>query len=58
VVVVTVCRCGELEGSVTDIVEGFIVDTESLVRVLHKLVDRESSVVWLDDGVGDLVALG
>jgi len=31
-----------------------VVDTESLVRVLDKLVDGEGGVVWLDNGVRDL----
>ena len=44
----------ELQGSETDIVQGLVIDTECLVRVLDKLVDGESSVVWLDDSVGDL----
>ena len=51
---VTVGGGVELQGSETDIVEGLVIDTEGLVRVLDKLVDREGSVVWLDNGVGDL----
>ena len=53
-VVVTVSGGLEFEGSVADVVESFIVDTEGLVGVLDKLVDGEGSVVWLDDSVGDL----
>ena len=45
----------ELEGSEADIVKSFVVDTEGLVRVFDQLMNRERSVVRLDDGVGDLV---
>jgi hypothetical protein len=54
VVQVTVGGGVELQGSETDIVKGLVIDTEGLVRVLDKLVDGEGSVVWLDNGVGDL----
>jgi hypothetical protein len=30
-----------------DVVEGFIIDAESLVRVFNQLVDGERRVVWL-----------
>ena len=54
VVEITVSWGVELECTEADIVESFVVDTESLVGVLNKLVDGEGSVVWLDNGVGDL----
>jgi hypothetical protein len=54
VVQVTVGGVVELESPHADVVEGLVVDTEGLVRVLDKLVDGEGSVVWLDNGVGDL----
>jgi hypothetical protein len=54
VVQVTVSGGVELQGSETDVVEGLVIDTEGSVRVLDKLVDGESGVVWLDDSVGDL----
>lgn len=44
----------ELQGSETNVVQGLVIDTEGLVRVLDKLVDGECSVVWLDNGVRDL----
>ncbi len=31
-----------------------VVDAEGLIGVLNQLVDRESSVVWFNDSVGDL----
>jgi hypothetical protein len=54
VVVVAVSGGLEFKGSVTDVVKGFVVDTECLVRVLNQLMNGESGVVRLDDGVGDL----
>lgn len=42
---------GELEGAEANVIESFIVNTERLVGVLHQLVNRESSIVRLDDGV-------
>ena len=54
VVQITVGGGVKLQGSETDVVEGLVIDTEGLVRVLDKLVNGEGSVVWLNDGVGDL----
>jgi hypothetical protein len=54
VVQVTVGGVVELESPHADVVEGLVVDTEGLVRVLDKLVDGEGGVVGLDNGVGDL----
>lgn len=55
---VTVLWSRELEGSEANVVEGFVVDTEGLVRVLDQLVNGEGSVVWLDDGIRDLRGRG
>jgi hypothetical protein len=54
VVQISVGWVGELEGSHADVVESLVVDTEGLVGVLDQLMDRESSIVWLDNGVRDL----
>jgi hypothetical protein len=54
VVVVTVSWCLEFECSETDVVQGFVVDTEGLIGVLDQLVNGEGGIVWLDDGVRDL----
>jgi len=54
VVQVTVGGCVELQGSHANIVKSLVIDTEGLVRVLNQLMDRESCVIWLDNGVGDL----
>lgn len=54
VVQVTVGGVGELEGAHADVVQSLVIDTEGLVGVLDQLVNGESSVVRLNDGVGDL----
>ena len=54
VVQVAVGGSGQLQGPEADVVEGLIVDTVSLVSVLHQLVDGEGGVVRLYHGVGDL----
>ena len=54
VVQVTVGGVVELESPHADVVEGLVVDTEGLVRVLNELVDGEGGVVGLDNGIGDL----
>ena len=45
---------GELECTETDVIESFIVKNHTLVGVLHELVDGESGVVGLNNGIGDL----
>ena len=49
VVEVPIRRGRKLKGPEADVVEGFIIDTESLTRVFDGLVDRfrKSSIVWL-----------
>ena len=44
---VTIGGGGELESSEADIVKSFVINAESLVRVLHKLVNGEGGVVRL-----------
>merc|ERR1711981_1163772 len=45
---------GELEGSEANIVEGLVVNAHDIIGVLDELMDREGSVVWLDNGIGHL----
>jgi hypothetical protein len=54
VVQVTVRRVGELESAHADIVQSLVIDAEGLVRVLNQLMNRQSGVVGLDDGIRDL----
>jgi len=51
---ITVGWGGELEGSEADIVKGFVINDHNLIGVLDKLMDREGSVVWLNNGIRDL----
>ena len=54
VVEVPVGGGGQLEGAEADIVQGFVVDAESLVRVLDQLVDGQRRVVRLHNCVRHL----
>jgi hypothetical protein len=54
---VTIGGVGELEGTEADLIEGFIINTEGGIRVLHELVNGEGSIVGLNDRVGDLRGL-
>jgi hypothetical protein len=51
---ITVGWGGELEGSEADIVKGFVINAHNLIGVFDKLMDREGSVVWFNNGIGDL----
>merc|ERR1711896_36585 len=51
---ITIGGGGELKSSEADIVEGFVIDDHALIGVLNELMDGESGVVGLDNGVGDL----
>ena len=48
---ITVGWGGELKGSEADIVKSFVINAHNLIGVLDKLMDREGSVVWLNDGI-------
>jgi hypothetical protein len=51
VVKITIGGGSELEGSETDIIESFIVDTHDFVSVLNQLMDRQCGVIWLYDSI-------
>jgi len=51
---ITIGGGGELKGSETDIVEGFVIDDHALIGVLDELMDGESGVVGFDNGIRDL----
>ena len=51
---ITVGWGGELEGSEADIVKSLVINAHDLIGVLDKLMDGESGVVWLNDGIGHL----
>jgi len=48
---ITIGWGGELEGSEADIIKSFVINAHNLIGVLDKLMDREGSVVWLNDGI-------
>ena len=48
---ITVGRGGELEGSEADIIKSFVINAHNLIGVFDELMDREGSVVWLNDGI-------
>ena len=51
---VTIGWGGQLQGAEADVIEGLIVDAESLISVLNQLVHREGGVVGLHHSVRDL----
>ena len=51
---ITIGWGGELKGSEADIIKGFVINAHNLIGVFDKLMDREGSVVWLNNGIGDL----
>lgn len=54
---VIVGRGGQLESAEADIVQGLVINAKGLVGVLNELVDGESGVVGLNDGVRNLAEL-
>ena len=46
VVEVSVGGGGQLQRAEANVIQGFVVDAESLVSVLDKLVDGQGGVVW------------
>jgi hypothetical protein len=51
---ISVGRGGQLQSSETDVVKGFVVNYHALISILNQLMDRKSSVVGLNNSVGDL----
>jgi len=51
---ITVGWGGELEGSEADIVKSFVINDLDFIGVFDQLMDRQGSVVWLNDGIGHL----
>ena len=51
---ITVSWGGQLKGSETDVVKGFVVNNHTLIGVLDQLMDGKSSVVGFNDCVWDL----
>jgi hypothetical protein len=51
---ISVCWGSKFEGSEADVIKGFVIDNLDLIGVLNELMDGESGVVWLNNGIGDL----
>jgi hypothetical protein len=51
VVQISVRGVREFEGSKADIVQGFVINAHHFISVLDKLMHREGSVIWFDDGI-------
>jgi hypothetical protein len=54
VVQVTISWGGKLECTEANIVKSLVVNAISLISVLNQLMNRESSIVWLNNGIRDL----
>mmetsp|Transcript_13815 Transcript_13815/g.19360 ORF Transcript_13815/g.19360 Transcript_13815/m.19360 type:complete len:522 (-) Transcript_13815:92-1657(-) len=54
VVKVSVCRGSQLKGTEADVVQSFVVKSKALIGVFDKLVERQDSVVRLNDGIRNL----
>ena len=51
---ITVAGTLQFQSVMADVVESLVVDDVTLVSVLYQLVERESSVVRLNNSLGDL----
>jgi len=54
VVKITISGSRQLKSAEADIVQGFVIEDDDFIGILDKLVDRESGVVGLNDGIGYL----
>jgi hypothetical protein len=48
---ISIGRGGELQGTEADVIQSLVVNAESFIGVLYKLVDGECSIVGFDNGV-------
>jgi len=53
---ITIGWGGELKGTEADVIKSLVINDHDFVSVLDELMDREGSVVWLNDSVRDLRA--
>merc|ERR1711988_533652 len=51
---ITVGWGGELEGSEADIVKSFVINDLDFISIFDQLMDRQGSIVWLENGIRDL----
>ena len=51
---VSVGRSGQFKGSEADIIQSFIVNAEGFISIFDQLMNREGSIVGLNNSVGHL----
>jgi len=51
VVQVTIGGSGQLQGSKTDIIKGFVINNHDFIGIFNQLMYREGGIVWLNDGI-------
>lgn len=49
---ISVCWCLKFQSLETYVIESLVIDTESLVRILDQLMERQDGVVRLHYGIG------
>jgi len=54
VVKITIGGGAQLQCTEANLIEGFVIDTEGLIGVLNKLVDREGGIVRLQEDIDEL----
>mmetsp|Transcript_25482 Transcript_25482/g.55830 ORF Transcript_25482/g.55830 Transcript_25482/m.55830 type:complete len:403 (+) Transcript_25482:613-1821(+) len=54
VIQVAVCGVRKLESAEANVVKCFVIKSVTLVSILDKLVNGKSSIVWLDNSIGNL----
>jgi len=50
---VTIGWGGQFQSSETNIIKSFVINDHTLIGVFDQLMDRQGSVVWFNDGVGN-----
>ena len=55
VVEVTIRGTGELEVSEADVIERLVINHECLISVLHQVMKSQTSIVWFNNSIRDLV---
>ncbi len=51
---ITISWGGELKDSEADIVKGLVINAHNLISIFNKLMDREGSIIWLNNGIRHL----
>jgi hypothetical protein len=51
---ISIARIAQFQRTEADIVKSFVIDAESLVRILHQLMHRKCRIVRLDNSIRNL----